>query len=263
MTSRLGVMTASGDYATAIGELPRRTRPTDDLSGAIVIVPGDAHWGAVARDAAAAGAVGIVVERPAPLPSAEIDALIDQLPTGLPVVLERPFLRPDSAADAVSARTVDGARVAPRLVTVDCAATDDQFAAAVRDAIGWLRLLCGGALGRCTGTLGSALFEARDADGPPAAMTAVQAAGTSRLRVDALGELRSHLEITATRATISTSTDQGRLIAPARFESPQRLALRRALEALETAEKCTDLADFAADSLLAGGLSMPGGHKYR
>ena len=53
------------------------------------------------------------------------------------------------------------------------------------------------------------------------------------LRVQALGEATTELEIDAPlgRTELATSTVDGRLVAPARFEAGERAALRRAVEA--------------------------------
>ncbi len=72
--------------------------------------------------------------------------------------------------------------------------------------------------------------------------------------------MRSELEATTERTVVSTTGERGAVVAPARFETPQRLALRRAVDALEGENDPLDLAELAADAALAeqlaGGRSL-------
>ncbi len=74
--------------------------------------------------------------------------------------------------------------------------------------------------------------------------------GSGRIRVQALGEAITDVEVEGRAARLSTASAAGRLIAPIRFESPERLALRRAIAALESAAAPADLDELAADTEL-------------
>ncbi|GAA1942976.1 hypothetical protein [Microbacterium deminutum] len=257
MTPPVPVVTSSERYATALAELPLRTRAADAAHGAIVVVDGGRdRWCDDARAAAASGAIAIVVAQPNAVPATGILALIEDVGE-VPIVLERSFLRPDATADAVAARDSHGARAVPRLLTGDCVATADELGVATRDAIGWLRVLSQGGLSMRTGRAGVGLLECRDADGAPSALTAVIVKGVSRVRIAVLGEVLSEIEVSDRRTLVSTSTSAGRMLTSPRYESPQRLALRRALSALSGAATVDDLAELAADAALAETVSVP------
>ncbi|GAA1981470.1 hypothetical protein [Microbacterium pumilum] len=258
MSEYVPVVTASYAYRVAVAELPLRTRLSDDPAGAVVVVDGGSEWCDKVSDSLAAGARAIIVARPSTASADELAALVARAGDRA-IVLERPFLRPDAVTDAVTARRAADAQARARLVAADCAAASNDFAAALRDSIGWLRGLSGGALVLRTGGNGVGLFDSREADGVPAVLTAVRAGGTSRLRIRALGEAVSEVDVSIARALVTTSTAGGRSTAPERFETPQRLALRRAIDAMTADAQIEDVAEFAADSTLAAAVIAPRG----
>ena len=254
MSEYVPVATVSNAYRIAVAELPLRTRLSDDLAGAVVVLEGSPGWCGGVTEALAAGARAIVVAGPSSAPADALAAVVAEAGERA-IVLERPFLRPDAVADAVAARAAAYAPTAPRLVAADCAAAPHDFVAAMRDSVGWLRVLSGGDLVLRVGGDGVGLFDSRETGGVPAVLTGVRAGGTSRLRIRALGEAITEVDVSVARAAVMTSTAGGRSTAPERFETPQRLALRRALEALAGAVRVDDLADFAADSALAAAVT--------
>ena len=256
MTEPVPVSTTSDAYRIAVAELPLRARRSDDAAGTVIVVDGGAGWCDAVSVALDAGARAVVVARPSSVSPGAL-ASLGARAADRAIVLERPFLRPDAVADAVAARERTGAHSPARLVTADCAAAPDEFAAALRDSIGWLRVLSGADLVLRSGGDGVGLLDSREAGGAPAVLTAVRAGGTSRLRIRALGETLSEVDVSIARTVISTSTADGRSTAPERFETPQRLALRRALGAVAGDGPIEDLAEFAADSALAGAVLAP------
>jgi hypothetical protein len=90
---------------------------------------------------------------------------------------------------------------------------------------------------RDTGVLGSIV------------MTSTRAEG-KMLRVQALGETTTELEIDEPlgRTELATSTARGRLVAPPRFERPERQALRRAIEVAGHGTPVPDLEQLRHDA---------------
>ena len=66
--------------------------------------------------------------------------------------------------------------------------------------------------------------------------------------MQALGEVITDVEVEGRAGRLATASAAGRLVAPARFESSERLALRRALAAVAAHTTPTDLDDLAADT---------------
>jgi hypothetical protein len=78
-------------------------------------------------------------------------------------------------------------------------------------------------------------------------------AGAGWLRIDALAEVRTEIviDVALGGSFVATSTAAGRLESPRRFETVERLALRRALAAAHDAVHLFDLADLAHDDAVA------------
>jgi hypothetical protein len=237
-----GVLAPTAAYHSALAELPLSTRATDLHAGAIVVVPGVDGWVDAALAAAEAGAVAVVVADPAFESSARVRLLAGTL--HIPVIVERPLLRPDLAEDAIRRRM--GAE--PRLLLADASADVAQLTAVARESVGWLRVLAGGALSltRADGAL--ALFETGSGVGGAVSVVATSRPAGGLIRAQALGETTTDIEVEGRRARLVTSTGAGRVIAPARFESSERLALRRALEALTAQTGPSDLSELAVDT---------------
>jgi hypothetical protein len=200
------------------------------------------------RHAVARGAAAIVAVRPE-----------GQLPeVGVPVVVERPLLRADLADDA---RSVD----APALVQIEASAAIGDAAATLRDVVGWARVLAGGSLTlrarQDAGDAVSALFAAAVPGGSvPVAVVMTVRAGTSPwLRATAFGAERRETVIDVARGLVRVERTgaEGRTLAPTRWETPARLALRRALEAVGGAAPA-DLVEWNEDDALARALATPG-----
>lgn len=259
MTSRVPVLSELLSYQAAIAELPLRTKQARDAAGAIVVVPGGGNWCDGVRRAVAAGARAVIVSCPAVMPAAEIRGLHADLGE-LAVIVERALFRSDAASDVADGRAVTGPGVV-RLVAIDGAALPAEVGTVLQDAIAWARVLTGGALAWHAASGDLALSNGSGAGDVPFALNVVQiAAGGSWIRGHALGEVRSELEATTERTVVSTTGERGAVVAPARFETPQRLALRRAVDALEGENDPLDLAELAADAALAeqlaGGRSL-------
>jgi hypothetical protein len=250
VTSRIPVLGGLAGYQAAVAELPLRARQARDAAGAIVVVPGDGNWSDRVRDAAGAGARAVIVSCPAVVPAAEVHRLRDDLGR-LPVIVERALFRSDASSDVVAARAAIGSSDV-RLVAVDGAALPTEVGTVLQDAIGWVRVLARGALTWHAASAGLALSNGTGSGDVPVALNVVQiAAGGSWIRAHALAEVRSEVEASAERTVVITTGEHGALLAPARFETPQRLVLRRAIHVLEGGDEPLDLAELAADAALA------------
>ena len=211
-------------------------------------MPGDVGWVDEALEVAAGGALAVVVARPAFAPAAEIRRLQDG--AGVPVVVDRTLLRPDSAEDAAAGRSKEEGWSAPRLLVADGSAPHALVPVVTRDAVGWLRLLAGDDLDLVAADGALALLQTSGAIAASLSIVATARPGGGSFRVRALGEVLTELEVDGNRTRIRTSTSRGSLAAPARFESSARLTVRRALAAVDSGEPADDLRALAADTEL-------------
>ena len=254
-----GVFAALPAYVAAAAELPLSAALTNDVRGAVAIVPGSGDWWQGMLAARAGGATAVVIADPEMLPREAIES--HSWPPGIPVIVERPRLRPDVVADAVRARGGESARI----VTVECAAPAACLDAVIRDGLGWARSLVQGSL-----TLRSGAAAARgriallDSAGPaggsiPTTLAGIAVAGLhpgGLLQLLALGEVRTEVTVDqpAGLTRLETSTEDGTLRAPERYESSARLALRRALAACSSGQSVTDLDELLEDAALTWAL---------
>lgn len=258
-----GVLAALPAYVAAIAELPLSAELTDDVSGAVAVVPGSGDWWQAMLAARAGGAAAVVLADPAVLPREAVAS--HPWPGGIPVIVERPRLRPDVVADAVAARRGSPARI----ITVECAAPASGLEAAIRDGFGWARSLAQGPLSLKAGTATSrgrmALldFDTVESGPSPATVLGTAAGGLDAgalLQVLALGEVRTELTVDqpAGLTRLETSTEECTLRATERYESSARLALRRAVEACSGGMPVTDLGELLEDMALTWALLNAG-----
>lgn len=260
---RVPVFAAVPDYAAAISELPISAGPTDDSDGAVVVVPGSGDWWNALVEARDAGAAAVVLADPRVLPRGAAGAY--PWSGGVPVIVERPRLRPDVVADALRARRGSP----PRLITVECAGPAAALDGLILDGFGWARFLAGGPLTFRAGLAAPqgriALLDREDPAGPgsrgslPATLAGSSIGGLhpgGLLQVLALGEVRTEITVDqpAGLTRVETCTEEGALRAPWRYESSARLALRRAIEACSSNEPVADLGEFLEDMALAQNL---------
>lgn len=240
-----GVVASAGPYRAAIAELPLSTRVVDGAMGAIVVVSGSTRWVHAALVAAAAGAVAVVVSDPAFVPTEELRRLDATI--RVPVIVARPLLRPDVVRAALEAR--EGA--VPRVLAVDGGAAPGTTATLMRDAIGWLRLFAPGGLTVIRGDGALALLGAGDDIAATLSIASTARAGEGWIHLQVLGETVTDIDVEGRSARVVTSTRAGTMLAPALFESSERLALRRALGALHSPAESADIRDLIADTEVA------------
>lgn len=257
-----GILTALPSYVAAVAELPLSAQRTDGANGAVVVVPGSGDWWQGLLAARARGAVAVVIADPGELPRKALEA--NPWSGGIPVVVERPRLRPDVVADAVRARGGSPARI----ITVECASPGAGLQAVVRDGLGWARSLTQGTLTlqACVASARGriALLDSAKGTGGslPTTLAATETAAAAGMRdggllqLLALGEVRTEVIVDqpAGLMRLETSTEDGIWRASAHYESSARLALRRALEACASGEPVADLDEMLEDISLTTAL---------
>ncbi|KJL42914.1 hypothetical protein [Microbacterium trichothecenolyticum] len=241
-------------YRIAVAELPESAVASLGMEGAVTVVSGGGAWWAVASDAITAGAAAVVVAQPAVAPSEALDALAS-LAGATPVIVQRPLLR----ADVVAAVGASIQKLpAPGALAVECHAPARTLGPALRDAIGWARVIAGAPLapGVTESWGGRVLALLESARGSAVSIVAAAQPGApslGRARITSIAQAR--VEVDADLDTVACVTDAaGRSILPALFESPERVALRRAIAAVRAAEPLSDLADLRHDTALAAAL---------
>lgn len=253
------VFTELPAYTAAVAELPVSAVLADNVRGAVAVVPGSGDWWQGMLAARAGGAAAVVLADPAVLSRGAVEW--ERWPGDIPVLVERPRLRPDLVAAALAARRGSPARI----ITVECAAPASGLDALICDGFGWMRSLAGGTLALqssiATAHSRIALLDAGAYNGGtvPSTLSATAIGGLHAgglLQVLALGEVRTEVTVDqpARLARVETATEEGCLRAPERYESSARLALRRAIDACLTGEAAADLEELAQDISLTRAL---------
>lgn len=248
----IGVATALPGYRIAVAELPARLR-LRERDAQISVVRADADGIAVALRAVGRGARVIVVDRP----GADAGDFAGLSATGVSVVLNRPSLRDDDIHDA--RRADGGADAVPVAVTVQALTARGALGDVLVDAMGWGRVLAGSPLTLRSGhrVADAVLADLAGAGGIGVGVVASErlgAAGPARLRATTIGVHRTEVVSIAGRTTVTHSTGAGEWVLPRRWESSERVALRRALDVLSGARAATDIAEWAHDLSCAAGV---------
>lgn len=249
MSGRVPVHTRDRRFQAAVAELAPRAVPSEERAGAVCVVSGRGAWGEACAAAIDAGAIAVVIADPAPAPR---EAYTRLEAAGVPVIASRPRLRDDLVADARADP------VTAHLLVADAFSPAGAVHSVVRDAGGWLRAL-GGALPTVSEVARTprALVAALEVGDVPASLTlAIGGAGSiPTLDVLALAPRRVEVRLDDAAGTreVSATDARGRLVRPERYETTERLALRRALDAVAGAP-VADLADLGADDLLAAAI---------
>lgn len=242
----IAVAAADGRYRAAVAELPLSTRLSDRLSGVVAVVAGDPGWVGRVRAAEEDGACAVVVADPESAPARELQLLSERM--RIPVIIERPLLRADAIALAESGREQAAGSVLARAIVIDAAATPARLPVIGRDAVGWSRVLAGQRPVLVSADRGLALLETGAGLEVALSVVATERPGRGWVRAQALGEVLIDVEVEGGGCSVSVSTGEGRSILPVRFESSERLALRRAVAAVTADEPLSDLADLIADT---------------
>ncbi|GAA1061484.1 hypothetical protein [Agromyces bracchium] len=251
MTARIPVLATTPAHRVAIAGLPERAVPSDRAAGAIVMVDGAGAWWDVVGEAIRDGARAVLVTEPGSTPPGPVARLGAGTGTGTPVLVHRGRLHRDLVDDALGAR----GGTAPRVTVAECRADRPRQPAVVRDAIGWVRELVGSPV-EVAATGGSSSPRAVTAllstDGRViGTLSAIRTpAADDLLRVRGLGETTTEIALDGMldRIELTTASVGGRLVAPTRFESGDRAALRRTLDAIAEGSSTSDLVDLLHDA---------------
>lgn len=231
-------------YRAAVAELAPRVRSGGGVD-AIRVVEGRGAWWERLE-----GAAAFIVDEPDPAPAAVHERLA-ALPA--PVVVVRRRLRPDVVADAI------GASAAPRHVVVDAWGGRTDAAVLLRDAVGWARVLAGGpvrVISRADTERAAALAVRSEAGVGATISRAIGGGVGGVLTATALGPRRVEVRVDSASPLheVAFDDEEGRRTARVRRESPERLALRRMLDALSSGAALSDLSGLAADDAAAAPL---------
>lgn len=243
-----GIRTALPSFRVAAAELPSSFRVVEEHA-VVVAVAGAPGWADEAGRVIDRGARVVVVDAPHH-DAGDVSALAARR---VPVTLSRPALRAD---DAHLAST----RSPTRAITVEAHSPRGHLATTLADAVGWARVLGGGHLDlRSTSASGVAVLA--DLSGPSCDVALVASErsdprGVARLRATTLAAERVDVLVEGSAAQVTRSSAEGDLRVARRWESPARLALRRAAAALHEGGS-DDLADWCHDSLLAHAILHP------
>jgi hypothetical protein len=238
-------------YRAAIAELAPRSHRAAPAGGVVRILDGTGDWCRRLEAARREGAAAIVVDEPAPASDLDHERIAD---LGIPVIVNRRRLRPDLVAHADSG-------AAPRLVTADGFGPRSSWRSWARDVVGWARILAGSPLEPVVlrASVDVLLLALVTDAGVPATATCTLLEHGSAVTIDAAGLDAHRVEVriddTAGISEVATVSEAGRLIAPTPFESSERLALRRAIDAFDRTTLPPDLADLRRDDALVRSLS--------
>lgn len=252
------VRAALPGYRAAVAELAHSAVHASPSGLDVEVVGGGPGWCDSVRRAAVR-ARAVIVSEPSWADPSDVQALVGEVGDVI-VAVERRRLRPD-ALEGVHGRRAGGG---DSLRTAACGGPEERLVEIVRDAVGWLRMLGGDLEVRSPGPHQALLMAA---DGVPATLIAA-ATASPWLRVRALGETVLSITVAETPGgrtdTSATLADErGILLAPPRYETSERLMLRRTAAALERGDRLDDLRDLAHDASRAASALESFAHRRR
>lgn len=239
--SRVPVWASGPAFVAAISHLPDRVHRAARPDGAICVVDASREMLDDARSLVAARPAALVLSHPGAADEPFIDLLAA---AGVPVVVDRPLLRADVAEQASG--------LGLRHVIVEVVSRSTELREAVIEGVGWARTALGHPL-RVVATTrtADARLGALEGSGGTTATVGATTQSTAlppALEVHGLGERRLEVEIDAVTGIRSRAHDADGFFEQApRYESRERLALRRALEATSS----VDLSELVHDRAVA------------
>lgn len=255
------VLAAEAPFRAAISELPLRAVTAREPGGAVVV----ASTVDAAVAAVESGAVGLVIDSEGLDDLVVLDAFVDSTSGGsgapsVPVAVVRPGVRPDHV-DLVRGLE-QGVRARP--VLVEAAAEASEMSRVAADALGWARVLAGGELrprsAACTPAAVLAQFDGPQGEAVSLVLTASSGrARGSSLRAEALGDpiVRVVNEGRGMAVSVSVQDADGTRCLPPRWESRERLAVRRVITAITRRESLPDLGLLRSDLAARAAIRLP------
>lgn len=249
--SRSRVWVRDASYGAALAQLPDRVERSEGPTASILVLDGRRERPERIRALLAERPLGAILTHPGSASDVVVDLLAG---AGIPVVTDRSLLRADDAAGV--------AGVPARHVVIDALAARADMRSTLVDAVGWARIVAGGALTLLASarTRESLLAALESPAGVGVALSATRLATAigPALTVEGLGERRVAVRIdrAAGFRDVTVHGADGTFVAAARYESSERLSLRRALAAV-SGEPGDDLAELVHDRAVADALSGP------
>lgn len=252
--SRMPVWTRDAAFAAAMAQLPERLERAARPRGAICVVDGSRDGLDDVRSLIAARPAAAVLAHPHRAEASVVELLAA---VEVPVVVDRPLLRPD-----VAGRASDPGL---RHVVVEVVSSSADLRAVLADGVGWARAVIGHPLRVVAATrTTTALLAALEGPAGTTATIGGTIQSTSlppALELQGLGARRLEVEIDAVRGIRSRVHDaEGFTERATRYEAHERLALRRALDASSAAGpslsevEVADVGDLAHDLAVADSL---------
>lgn len=234
-----------------ISSLPISLVPSNSMRGAVAAVAGKGDWPARVVAAIAAGASGVVVEDPDPVPSSTLDQLRS---APQPVILDRPYLSNPALAPAaadwnalsVPTLLLDSDLLAP--TRADPYAELFRHISLVRAVAEPLTAVDAAAISGTGYSVAGTLQTGTTA----ILACAITDAGLPRVNIRLLGapqrlSLTIFTSTTARAATVSLVDADGEMMFPTLYENGHRASWRRMIDAHREDAVVPDLDDFARD----------------
>ena len=146
--------------------------------------------------------------------------------------------------------STDAGWAAPRLLVADGSAPRELVPVVARDAVGWLRILAGDDLDVVAADGELALLETRGGIAATLSVVATSRHGGGSIRVRALGEVLTEVEVDSDRTRDPHVHRPREPVGPDPLRVSARLAVRRALAALDSGDPPDDLGGLAMDTEL-------------
>lgn len=239
------IWTREAAFDAALAQLPDRVERAEQPGGSILVLDGRRERPERVEALLAERPLGVILRHPAAASPVVVDRLAAD---GLPVITDRPLLRADDSAG------VGGAHV--RHLVIDALAARADVRSTLVDAIGWARVIVGpGLTVRANARTRESLLVALESPSGIAialSSTRLAAAIGPAVTVDGLGERRIGVRIDRAAGVreVAVHDEDGIHTAAERYESSERLALRRALDAV-AGDRVDDLAGLVHDRALA------------
>jgi hypothetical protein len=243
--------------------LPLSLERSSSVAGAVAAIQGTRSWPASATRALAAGAIGIVINDPDPVPDSEIEPLRAMRQ---PVLLDQPYVS-DPATELVRARWGElGTRTLLVESTLQAPVRSDPSSVLLHHAA-LVRAVVGSITSPTLLTISRYGYTAKAVLPPGAAVIltgTLTDAGLPRAEIHLLAAPHRLSAViypssTARPATVSMVDAEGEVVLPSLYENGHRATWRRMLSCLADATVDDDLDDFVAHLATVGQLFVESG----
>lgn len=244
--TRVPLWTRTPSYIAVLGQLAGTVERVSRPRGAVCVVAGGREWTDAALEAIRDGALAVVIADPEPVDPERLDKLRG---ARAPILLDRPRLRADAAAQA----PLPGGT---HLFVAEAMGGPEHQHAIAQDAVGWVRVLAGEPLemGSVARTPVASIAAGATTGGIPVSLTITRGSerGAPVIDVLAIGPERTEIRIDAASGDrlVSVATADGVRTSAPSWEAGSRLSLRRAVASLD-GPRPTDVDDLRHDAAAA------------